>query len=201
MWRNFGKIWAILEKFWEILGNFEKFWEILPQFTHFHVEKNWAQKYIYGEKMTNIMSVWFCYKRIRPLPICVDTQLWIADLTGFESSDLGKIRHTRMPSFAGEWLTICSFIANLNFQTKSCSRLHTAITIQPILKCVVWMPNFSNVHEFAKLEIQIESSRGEICHCRHCRRQCKIFASGVNFSRNNAIYNINESTKYQNLAV
>ena len=25
-------------------------------------------------------------------------------------------------------------------------------------------------------------SRGGICHCRHCRRQCKIFASGVNFS-------------------
>ena len=24
--------------------------------------------------------------------------------------------------------------------------------------------------------------RGEICDCRHCRRQCKIFASGVNFS-------------------
>ena len=37
--------------------------------------------------------------------------------------------------------------------------------------------------------------RGEICHCRHCRRQCKIFASGVNFSRNNAICYINESKK------
>ena len=24
--------------------------------------------------------------------------------------------------------------------------------------------------------------RGEICHCRHCQRQCKIFASAVNFS-------------------
>ena len=24
--------------------------------------------------------------------------------------------------------------------------------------------------------------RGDICQCRHCRRQCKIFASGVNFS-------------------
>ena len=29
-----------------------------------------------------------------------------------------------------------------------------------------------------------------------CRRKCKIFASGVNFSGNNVIYNINESTKY-----
>ena len=24
--------------------------------------------------------------------------------------------------------------------------------------------------------------KGEICHCHHCRRQCKILASGVNFS-------------------
>ena len=37
--------------------------------------------------------------------------------------------------------------------------------------------------------------RGEICQCRQCRRQCKIFASGVNFSRNNAIYNKIESSK------
>ena len=28
----------------------------------------------------------------------------------------------------------------------------------------------------------LSTSRGEICHCRHCRRQCQIFASGVNFS-------------------
>ena len=26
------------------------------------------------------------------------------------------------------------------------------------------------------------TGRGGVCHCRHCRRQCKIFASGVNFS-------------------
>ena len=26
------------------------------------------------------------------------------------------------------------------------------------------------------------AARGGICPCRHCRRQCKIFASGVNFS-------------------
>ena len=38
--------------------------------------------------------------------------------------------------------------------------------------------------------------RGEICQCRQCRRQCKIFSSSVYFSRNNAVYNINESTKY-----
>ena len=29
--------------------------------------------------------------------------------------------------------------------------------------------------------------RGEICRCRHCRRQCNIFASGVNFFRNNGV--------------
>ena len=27
-----------------------------------------------------------------------------------------------------------------------------------------------------------ERDRGGICQCRHCRQQCKIFASGVNFS-------------------
>ena len=40
------------------------------------------------------------------------------------------------------------------------------------------------------------TSRVGICHSRHSRRECKNFASGVNFSRNNAIYNRNESTKY-----
>ena len=49
--------------------------------------------------------------------------------------------------------------------------------------------------------------RGEICTCRHCQRQCKIFASRVNFSRNkrdlqytlcivNHCVLHNESTKY-----
>ena len=33
--------------------------------------------------------------------------------------------------------------------------------------------------------------RGEIRPSRHCRWQCKILASGVNFSRNNPIYAIN----------
>ena len=35
---------------------------VLPQFTRFHVEKNWAQKYICGEKMTNMSSVNTCNK-------------------------------------------------------------------------------------------------------------------------------------------
>ena len=35
---------------------YAKFMQFLPQFTCFHVEKNWAQKYIYVEKMTNIRS-------------------------------------------------------------------------------------------------------------------------------------------------
>ena len=29
---------------------------------------------------------------------------------------------------------------------------------------------------------QQDSRRGEICHCRHCRRQCNFFGNGVNFS-------------------
>ena len=47
-----------------------------------------------------------------------------------------------------------------------------------------------------KYSSQPPHNRGEICPSRQCRRQCKIFASGVNFSRNNAIHNINENTKY-----
>ena len=39
-------------------------------------------------------------------------------------------------------------------------------------------------------------TRVGICHSRHSRRECKYFASSVNFSRNNAIYNRNERTKY-----
>ena len=35
-----------------------------------------------------------------------------------------------------------------------------------------------------------DSDRGEICHCQHCQRQCKIFATGVNFSRNNTFSRI-----------
>ena len=37
--------------------------------------------------------------------------------------------------------------------------------------------------------------RGGICHSRHSRRECKIFASSVNFSTNNAVCYINESKK------
>ena len=51
-----GEILGNFGKFWEFLRIFGKFWEILPQFTHFHVEKNWAQKYTCGEKMTNMRS-------------------------------------------------------------------------------------------------------------------------------------------------
>ena len=38
-----------------------------------------------------------------------------------------------------------------------------------------------------------ENVRDGICHSRHSRRECKIFDSGVNFSRNNAVCYINES--------
>ena len=33
----------------------------MPQYTRFHVEENWAQKYMCGEKMTNIMSAFRLY--------------------------------------------------------------------------------------------------------------------------------------------
>ena len=32
------------------------------------------------------------------------------------------------------------------------------------------------------LSLSSSTARGGICQCRHCRRQCKIIASGVNFS-------------------
>ena len=35
---------------------------------------------------------------------------------------------------------------------------------------------------FPIMQIVHPSVRGETCHCRHCRRQFKVFASGVNFS-------------------
>ena len=47
-----------------------------------------------------------------------------------------------------------------------------------------------------KKQNESKGTRVGICHSRHSRRQCKNFASCVNFSRNNAIYNRNESTKY-----
>ena len=47
-----------------------------------------------------------------------------------------------------------------------------------------------------KASLRLVFSRVGICHSRHSRQECKNFASGVNFSRNNAIYNRNESTKY-----
>ena len=36
-------------------------YEKMPQYTRFHVEENWAQKYMCGEKMTNIMSAFRLY--------------------------------------------------------------------------------------------------------------------------------------------
>ena len=35
---------------------------------------------------------------------------------------------------------------------------------------------------YCKTSNAARTPRGEICQCRQCRRQCKIFASGVNFS-------------------
>ena len=61
-------------------------------------------------------------------------------------------------------------------------------------------PNFGAVNFLTGmggfLQVDISICRVGNCHSRHSQRQCKNFASGVNFSRNNAIYNRNESTKY-----
>ena len=47
-------------------------------------------------------------------------------------------------------------------------------------------PVFFKIFFFQKTGIlshQMPWTRGDICHSYHCRRQCKIFASGVNFSK------------------
>ena len=45
--------------------------------------------------------------------------------------------------------------------------------IRPVQSSASYEPKASAKHVLG---------RGEICHCRHCRRQCKCFTSGVNFS-------------------
>ena len=44
------------------------------------------------------------------------------------------------------------------------------------------IPNYLTKHFHCIVKITHRDIRGGICPCRHCRRQCKIFASGVNFS-------------------
>ena len=71
---------------------------------------------------------------------------------------------------------------------------------------VIFIGNFSQQHPILFMIFGLEMVPwealnrahygGEICQYRHCRQQCKTFASGVNFSRNNAVYYINDSTKY-----
>ena len=55
------------------------------------------------------------------------------------------------------------------------------------------IPSFSIIS--TETRVQQCTYRGGICHSRHSRQECKIFASGVNFSRNNAVCYINESKK------
>ena len=62
---------------------------------------------------------------------------------------------------------------------------------------ILWIKIISSKPTLSKDESKLETcwSRDGICHSRHSRRGCKIFASGVNFSRNNAVCYINESKK------
>ena len=48
----------------------------------------------------------------------------------------------------------------------------------------------SHVYNIKKITLTARHtwSKGEICPSRHSRWECKIFASGLYFSRNNAIY-------------
>ena len=64
LWQLWGN-W----KFFDVWKLFGKFGEILPQFTRFHVEKNWAQRFICGEKW----QIWGLHilKTIRSNPIMI----------------------------------------------------------------------------------------------------------------------------------
>ena len=70
-WQNFGKFWEIIEKFW---GNFAIIYTL-------SCGKNWTQKYICGEKMTNMRSG--DEKRVRNS--CFEnfliTYIWLVTLT------------------------------------------------------------------------------------------------------------------------
>ena len=43
--------------------------------------------------------------------------------------------------------------------------------------------------------LHLREPRGDICHSRHCRRQCKVLASGVNFSRKQHVRSHNQHKK------
>ena len=89
-----------------------------------------------------------------------------------------------------------SFKPNWNWFGKGCW-MKCSLTTHSHLTCYkgdikrLWILIF-----FWRRKKVYNPSRDEICQCRRCQQQCKIFASGVSFSRNNAIYNINESTTY-----
>ena len=75
------------------------------------------------------------------------------------------------------WVTLCLCVAQtLRWDTQMIEtytvykNTHEHIHIYEHILTVMWFNNYHGV------------CRGEICHCRHCRRQCKIFANGVNFS-------------------
>ena len=63
-----------------------------------------------------------------------------------------------------------------------------------------WIIFFFCILSWLKLEL-LAQIRGGICHSRHSRRECKIFASGLNFFRNNAVCYINESRKLHSILI
>ena len=66
------------------------------------------------------------------------------------------------------------FPESLKFSKESGKFPESLESLQRILKIP---DSLESCRQFGKFP-----ARGGICQCRHCRRQCKIFASGVNFS-------------------
>ena len=62
-------------------------------FTRFHVEKNWAQKYICGEKMTNIGSGWVLMVAEYRLPMAWWSDLNISFISRFSFRQPRRPRH------------------------------------------------------------------------------------------------------------
>ena len=69
-------------------------------------------------------------------------------------------------------------------QTKQNSKeIYTINIVQVVFDIEDNKPNQTEQNSNHKKTIA--NNRDNICHSRHCRRQCKSFASGVNFSRKN----------------
>ena len=117
---------------------------------------------------------------------------------------LATVFHSAHPTEWAESISgigLCPSVITLKMIIISACRLHRPlfITIHMIKSCTktktMTKTTTKTKAQTKCLKTQHMLYRDGICHSRHSRRECKIFASGVNFSRNNAVCYINESKK------